>query len=92
MSDATRSAPRRSPLRRALGWTWRLALLGLLLVVAFPAALIGLTRCVRALHSQSHRQLARAGIVFSVLALLPLLVAVVVLSMTAAYCSTHQCI
>ncbi len=35
MSDAHRPKSPRSPLRRVLGWLWRLALFGLLLVLAF---------------------------------------------------------
>jgi hypothetical protein len=64
----------------------------LLLVVAFPAAVVGLILSVRGRHSTSRRRLARAGMIFSFIALIPFVVALVVLTITFSYCSMHSCI
>ncbi len=64
----------------------------LLLIVAFPVALVGLVLSVRGRHSTSRRRLARAGMIFSFLALVPFLVVLVVVSLTWTYCSIHSCI
>jgi hypothetical protein len=61
------------------------------LLAAFLAAVAGLSRSVRGRHSASRRRLARAGMLFSCLALLPFGVALVVLTVTASYCSAQLC-
>jgi ABC-type sulfate transport system permease component len=63
-----------------------------LLIAAFPVALVGLILSVRGRHSSSRRRLARSGMIFSCLALVPFFVAVVALSLTVSYCSMHSCI
>jgi hypothetical protein len=63
-----------------------------LLLAAFPVALVGLILSVRGRHSNSRRRLARAGMILSSLALLPFFVALVVLSLTLAYCSMRACL
>ena len=64
----------------------------LLALIALPAAVAGLVLSLGGHHSPARRGLARAGIIFSLMGLLPFLVALVVLSVTAAYCSTHLCL
>jgi hypothetical protein len=64
----------------------------LLLIAAFPVALVGLILSVRGRHSTTRHRLARAGIIFSCIALLPFVVAIVVVFQTLSYCSIHSCI
>jgi hypothetical protein len=56
-----------------------------------PVALVGLMLSVRGRHSSSRRWLVIAGVVLSVLALVPFLVSMGVLIVFYLYCSAHLC-
>jgi hypothetical protein len=62
-----------------------------LIVGALPVALVGLILSFLGRHSTSRRWLAVAGVAFSVLALVPFVVLLVVLAQLYSYCHTHGC-
>lgn len=63
----------------------------LLILAAFPVALVGLSLSILGRRSTSRRRLARAGIILSLIALIPFCILVVVLYMLFSYCSAHSC-
>jgi hypothetical protein len=59
----------------------------LLLIAAFPVALVGLMLSIAGRHSTSRRRLALAGTVLSFIAILPLFVALLVVYLSWSRCS-----